>query len=185
MIFAKLYGIREERIMKVTGIVRKLDTLGRIVIPREYRKMHKIKESDPLEIIALENGDIVIRKVDVSAELLNAGKPIVDEVYRTMELGIMLSDGERYIAGAGALRNQLIGTELSRKAKDAIENRKCYSGKSAGVDLAGAEYVSICPVFGEDVFGAVILFTDAVPASVDGRILQLMGKILGNCVQRF
>ncbi|MCL2798358.1 MAG: AbrB/MazE/SpoVT family DNA-binding domain-containing protein, partial [Firmicutes bacterium] len=47
--------------MKVTGIIRKLDMLGRIVIPREYRKMLKIREADPLEIIAMDNGDILVR----------------------------------------------------------------------------------------------------------------------------
>lgn len=171
--------------MKFTGIVRKLDMLGRIVIPREYRKMHKIKESDPLEIIAMDNGDILIRKIDVSAELLSAGLPIVSEVYLTLGIDVMLADGEKYLAGAGSLKNRLTGTILSGAAQRLIENRKCYSGKAAEIGLDGAEYVSLCPVFGENVFGAMMLFSEKPVEPADGRVLQLTGKILGNTMQRF
>ena len=171
--------------MKFTGIVRKLDMLGRIVIPREYRKMHKIKATDPLEIIAMENGDILIRKVDLSAELTDAGAPILEEVYNTLGRGVMLADGEKYLAGAGAVKNRLIGSALSRQAQSLIEERKCYNGAASGVGLEGAEHVSLCPIFGEDVFGALVLFSDQPVEAWDGRVLQLAGRILGNSMQRF
>ena len=171
--------------MKFTGIVRKLDMLGRIVIPREYRKLHKIKESDPLEIIATDGGDIVIRKIDISAELANAGRPIVEEVHRTLDLGVMLSDTEKYLTGAGSVKNRLTGASLSSTAQGLIEKRKCYSGKASEIGLDGAEYVSVCPVFNENIFGALMLFSENPIESCDGRVLALTGKILGNSMQRF
>ena len=171
--------------MKFQGIVRKLDMLGRIVIPREYRKMHKIKESDPLEIIAMENGDILIRKVDLSAELVGNGAPIAQEIHQILGLDVMLSDIEKYLTGAGNIKNQLIGTILSSKMQGLIENRKCFSGKSAEIGIDGAEYVSVCPVFGTDVFGALMLFSHQPIEAGDERMLQLSARVLGNLMQRF
>ena len=60
-------------IMEQMGIVRRLDALGRVVIPREFRKLNRIEVGDPLEIRALANGDILVRKVDLSAQLRSIG----------------------------------------------------------------------------------------------------------------
>ena len=171
--------------MKATGIIRKLDMLGRIVIPREYRKMLKIKESDPLEIIAMENGDIVVRKVDISAELVSSGQSMVDELHEMVGVDVMLTDGDKYLTGAGMLSGQLTGTILSSKAQGLIEHRKSFCGKSGDVSLDGADYVWICPVCGVDVFGSLILFSDSPIDPADGRLLQLAAKILGSNMQRF
>ncbi|MDE6399224.1 MAG: AbrB/MazE/SpoVT family DNA-binding domain-containing protein, partial [Clostridiales bacterium] len=59
--------------MEETGIIRRLDALGRIVIPREFRKLHRIEVGDPLEMRANASGEITIRKVDVSAQLKSVG----------------------------------------------------------------------------------------------------------------
>jgi AbrB family transcriptional regulator (stage V sporulation protein T) len=171
--------------MKHTGIVRKLDTLGRIVIPREYRKMHKIKESDPLEIIALENGDIVIRKVDISAELVNAGKSIADELSQTLGHAVMLSDTEKFLSAAGTGKAVPVGRELSEKVNEMIEERKCYSGKASEIGLEGAEYVAVCPVAGEDLFGAMYVFSDTELDANAVGVLKMTARILGSLLQRF
>jgi len=60
--------------MKYTGVIRRVDDLGRLVIPKEFRKMQKIKAGDPLEICLIEDGDMIVRRVDLSAKLINAGK---------------------------------------------------------------------------------------------------------------
>lgn len=180
-----VYPRRKKPPMKVTGIIRKLDMLGRIVIPREYRKMLKIKEADPLEIIAMDNGDILVRKVDIAAELVGSGQSIVDEVHQMLGIDVMLTDGDKYLAGAGVLKSQLTGTILSSKAQGLIEHRKCFNGRSNEISLDGADYVWLCPVFGSDVFGSLILFADKPIEAADGRVLQLTAKILGNSIQRF
>ena len=81
--------------------------------------------------------------------------------------------------------NEINERILSSKAQSMIENRKCFSGKSAEIGLDGAEYANLCPIFGTDVFGALMLFSDNPIAMGDGRMLQLSGKILGNLMQRF
>ncbi|MCL2797933.1 MAG: hypothetical protein FWD58_07765 [Firmicutes bacterium] len=97
----------------------------------------------------------------------------------------MLTDGDKYLAGAGVLKSQLTGTILSSKAQGLIEHRKCFNGRSNEISLDGADYVWLCPVFGSDVFGSLILFADKPIEAADGRVLQLTAKILGNSIQRF
>ena len=171
--------------MKFTGVVRRLDLLGRVVIPKEYRKMLKIKPGDPLEIIAMENGDILIRKVDISVELAVAGLPVVEEVNSILDLGVMLSDGEKYLAGAGSVKDRLVGTALSPKAKSLVENRKSYAGRAAEIGLKEAEYVLLHPISGETVFGAIVLFSDRPIEKSGSQVLQLAAKVLSNSMQRF
>ncbi|MCL2061615.1 MAG: AbrB/MazE/SpoVT family DNA-binding domain-containing protein [Firmicutes bacterium] len=171
--------------MKLNGIVRKLDMLGRIVIPREYRKMLNIKENDPLEIISTANGDIIIRKVDISSELVNAGRPIADELFVTLNRNIMVCDTAKYLTGAGTLVESLCGTVISSKAQQLIEKRDCFVGKASEIGMDGAPFVAICPVYSENVFGALVLFSDTLPSAHDTAMLQLVGRILGNTLQNF
>ena len=56
--------------MKTNGIIRRIDDLGRIVIPREFRRLHGIDLGDPMEIVATADGEIIVRKADTSEELV-------------------------------------------------------------------------------------------------------------------
>ncbi len=170
--------------MKYTGIVRRLDSLGRIVIPREYRKMHKIKESDPLEIIALENGEILIKKVDLTAQLISAGAPIVDGVFEATGLCAMLSDGEKFLSGAGMQKSMLADTVLPNKVKSLIEDRKSYCGGGSDIGLDGG-FVCVMPVFCQDVFGALYVFSPSAVSKEDERLLKTVAKILGQTMQKY
>ncbi len=170
--------------MKYTGIVRRLDSLGRIVIPREYRKMHKIKESDPLEIIALENGEILIKKVDLTAQLISCGAPMTDSLFEATGLGVMMSDCEKFLSGAGVQKNLFADTVLPNKVKNLIEDRKsfCGAGKDTGLE---SEFVCVAPVFCQDAFGALYLFSASSISGEDERLIKTVAKILGSVMQKY
>lgn len=170
--------------MKYTGIVRRLDSLGRIVIPREYRKMHKIKESDPLEIIALENGEILIKKVDLTSQLITCGAPMTDSLFEATGLCVMLSDCERFLSGAGMQKNMFADVVLPNKAKNMISDRKSFrgEGKDAGLDC---EYCCFAPAFCQDVFGALYIFSPSPVTDGDERLLKTVAKILGSAMQKY
>ena len=170
--------------MKYTGIVRRLDSLGRIVIPREYRKMHKLKESDPLEIIALENGEILIKKVDLTAQLISCGAPMTDSLFEATGLCVMLSDCEKFLSGAGVQKSMLADTVLPNKVKGLIEDRKnfCGEGKEIGLDC---EYVCFSPVFCQDAFGALFVFSASPVSKEDERLVKTVAKILGTTMQKY
>ena len=170
--------------MKYTGIVRRLDSLGRIVIPREYRKMHKIKESDPLEIIALENGEILIKKVDVTAQLISNGVGVLDSLFEATGGCVMLSNTEKLLIGVGAKKGALADTVLPAKVKNLIEDRKsfCGAGKDIGLEC---EFAAVSTVFCQDVFGALYMFSATPISESDERLVKTAAKILGGVMQKY
>lgn len=171
--------------MKYTGIVRRLDSLGRIVIPREYRKMHKIKESDPLEIIAMDNGEILIKKVDLSAELLSAGTLVIDALSEATNLTVLLSDNEKilYVAGNNP-KNTYAENPLSQKAMSLLSSRKNYSGNAVELSL-GEAFVCVYPVFKEDIFGGIFVLSNSAVSQDDEKIVGVLAKVLGNIMQKY
>lgn len=66
--------------MRATGIVRRIDDLGRIAIPKEIRRAMKIKEGDPLEIFIDEDGGIVLKKYDIYADLYDVLEEAIEDI---------------------------------------------------------------------------------------------------------
>ncbi len=170
--------------MKYTGIVRRLDSLGRIVIPREYRKMHKIKESDPLEIIAMDNGEIIIKKVDLSAELIGESVSVIDALHETLSFSVMVSDNEKFLLGVGNMKGALSEKPIGSKLSNLIASRKSFNGACADMGIEGG-YVCACPVFKEDVFGALYIFSDYQISASDETLLKTLSKVLGANMQKY
>lgn len=110
--------------MKATGIVRHIDELGRIVIPKEIRRTMRIRESDPLEIFTDNEGSIIFRKYSPVADLKDVAAGLVQSISTVTGLSSFVSDCERVIADAGALRRQLHDKPLSKDLIDCIQRNK-------------------------------------------------------------
>ena len=102
--------------MKATGIIRRIDDLGRIVIPKEIRKTMHIRESDPLEIFTERDGDI--------GELGNSAKLYAESIAAQIPHTICICDQDCVIAAAGPNAKKLIGKLLDEKAEEALIDRK-------------------------------------------------------------
>ena len=170
---------------KHTGIIRRLDKLGRVVIPREFRKLHKIKVTDPLEINCHDNGDIVVRKFDISSELVTAGQPVADELFNTLNHTVLLCAPTKIVHISGSSRVVPVGTRLEAKTTTMIDERKCFTGKAKDIGIDVAEYATMCTIFCEDVFGAFILVSDSPIQELESKTLQMAARILGNSMQKF
>jgi len=170
---------------KHTGIIRRLDKLGRVVIPREFRKLHKIKFTDPLEIICHDNGDIIVRKFDLTSQLVTTGQPVADELFNTLNHTILLCDANKVVYASGSTKVVPVGTKLDLKTQSMIQERKCFSGKAGELGIDGAEYATLCTIFGEDVFGGFIIVSDNPTTDWDAKTLQMAARILGNTMQKF
>ena len=70
--------------MRATGIVRRIDELGRVVIPKEIRRTLRIREGDPLEIYTDHDGEVVLKKYSPIGEIANIAKDYTDSLYRTL-----------------------------------------------------------------------------------------------------
>lgn len=169
--------------MKTTGIVRRLDELGRIVIPREYRRLYSINIGDPLEIVAMENGDIVISKISTESDLVALGKSASESLAAEFGLTAVVSNLKEFTAGAGGGKGAVIGKELTPELIKQIKDRK--SGINSGLSY-GFSYMAYAPIYGtSDVFGGIFLFGGVQPDESKLASLKIAGKLIGDSLQKF
>lgn len=111
--------------MKATGIVRRIDDLGRIVIPKEIRRTLHIRETDPLEIFTDTEGQIVLKKYSPMGEMKTFAEQYVDSLSRVSGYAAMITDRDRIIAVAGGFREYL-DQEISRQLQQLMECREVF-----------------------------------------------------------
>lgn len=109
--------------MKATGITRKIDELGRIVIPKEIRRTLRIREGTPLEIFTEKNGEIVLRKYSPMGELVAFAQQYADSLAQTTSMMVCITDLEQVIAAAGGAKKDYLGKPISEKLEQMIEDR--------------------------------------------------------------
>lgn len=109
--------------MKATGIVRRIDDLGRIVVPKEIRRTLRIREGDPLEIFTNREGEIMLRKYSPVGELGAFARTYAQALAQTTEALVCITDREYVIAAAGAGKKEVEGEPLNEEIEEMIEKR--------------------------------------------------------------
>ena len=169
--------------MEETGIIRRMDALGRIVIPREFRKLNRIEIGDPLEMRAMANGEIVIRKVDLSAHLKSLGMLAADTLGQYLDKPVGVCSTEEWLFGAKTEQTQ----ELSASVAAAVQSEggAVLTCGEAGIPCRAA-LAAVYPVVGETgVFGALVLFTDTQPTDTERALMETVAKLTGKRMQKF
>ena len=135
--------------MKATGIVRRIDDLGRIVIPKEIRRTLRIRESDPLEIFTDREGEIILKKYSPIGEMSTFAKQYAESLAQVSGQMTLIADRDQFIAAAGGCK-ALLGKSISKALEEAIENRdNILAGKSE------RNFIQVA-----DVIGAAILLNN-------------------------
>lgn len=151
--------------MKATGIVRRIDDLGRIVIPKEIRRTLRIREADPLEIFTDREGEIILKKYSPIGEMGTFAKQYAESLAQVSGYAALIADRDQFIAAAGGARS-MTGKAISKELEKKIENRESVmAGKGESgfiaVSADGTEdfgQEAIQPIICEgDVIGAVLL----------------------------
>lgn len=163
--------------MKATGIVRRIDDLGRIVIPKEIRRTLRIRESDPLEIFTDREGEIILKKYSPIGEMSTFAKQYAESLAQVSGHTAIIADRDQFIAVAGGFKN-LLGKGLSQELEEKINNRETLTaskGERGFISISeeiDGEYAheAISPIICEgDVIGAVML--------IEGEEKNKMGEV--------
>ncbi len=176
--------------MKATGIVRKIDDLGRVVIPKEIRKNLRIREGDPLEIYIEKNGEIILKKYAAMTDLLDVATHYAETLNKTSEFVACICDTETILAVSGGSKNEYLAKEISEHIVGVMEERAIWSTlndepKPIVLGESQKKYVAqiIVPIICEgDAVGAVILFTtDKLKkiTNVEYKLAQSAATFLG------
>lgn len=88
--------------MKATGIVRRIDDLGRVVIPKEIRRTLRIREGDPLEIFTDREGEIILKKYSPIGELGTLAKIYAESLSQTLGCTVCITDTDQVVAASGS-----------------------------------------------------------------------------------
>lgn len=154
--------------MKATGIVRRIDDLGRVVIPKEIRRTLRIREGDPLEIFVDREGEVILKKYSPIGELGDFAKEYADSLYESTGHIACIGDRDVIIAVAGASKKEYLNKSLGPAAEQAMEDRKMFSSSgeilvlkdTEGDDRGKVASLVIAPIIAEgDPIGVVILMS--------------------------
>ncbi len=178
--------------MKATGIVRRIDDLGRVVIPKEIRRTMRIREGDPLEIYTDRNGEVIFKKYSPIGELAGFASEYADTLQKTAGMPIFICDRDAIISVSGASKREYIDRKISHSLEEIIDSRSLYV-RGAGRETIpltddGAHYVSCAmPILAEgDIVGCIMsgwqydtATSDKISDTIESKLIQTAGIFLG------
>ena len=175
--------------MKATGIVRRIDDLGRVVIPKEIRRTLHIREGDPLEIFTEQDGAVVFKKYSPMGELSEFAGRICESVYKTTGNPTAVCDRDTVIAFSGSGKRDALDRHISREMEQLMENRRSVvsaPGEAMARLCEGDENTLVAaaaPILAEgDVLGCVVIVGSrgsALPGELELKLVQTVAGFLG------
>ncbi|WP_300386407.1 stage V sporulation protein T [Clostridium sp.] len=154
--------------MKATGIVRRIDDLGRVVIPKEIRRTLRIREGDPLEIFTDREGGVILKKYSPIGELTDFSKEYAESLQQSIGHIVLIADKDAFISVSGSPKKDYVERKVSQELENIMEERKSIliSDETKTIPLHNDEeqgkYTSqvISPIIAEgDTIGAVIILS--------------------------
>ncbi|HCW03345.1 MAG TPA: stage V sporulation protein T [Clostridium sp.] len=156
--------------MKATGIVRRIDDLGRVVIPKEIRRTLRIREGDPLEIFTDREGGVILKKYSPIGELSDFSKEYAESLQQAIGHIVLIADKDAIISVSGAPKKEYLEKRVSDELEKLMEDRKAVILDEAASNLISlykdeeveGKYTAavISPILAEgDAIGAVIILS--------------------------
>lgn len=170
-------------VLKATGIVRRIDELGRVVIPKEIRRTLRIREGDPLEIYTERDGGIILKKYSPIGELSQNATELAQSLHRTFSLPAAICDKDSYVACAGLGKRSLCGKAVSSEIDRAITSRSrilaTEPSETRYALLEEDDPAFVCssliliPIISQgDALGAVLLFSQKPDVPIDAAAIK-------------
>ena len=176
--------------MKATGIVRRIDELGRVVIPKEIRRTLRIREGDPLEIFTDREGQIILKKYSPIGELTEFAQEYCDSLYESTSHTAMIADRDFIIAIAGGSKKEYLDKRISSDLEKITESRTNYytsvegnkplkiTNEDGNVENYTAQVIAPIIMQGDPI-GSVILISKEPNASMGKLEIKLTETAAG------
>jgi len=180
--------------MKATGIVRRIDDLGRVVIPKEIRRTLRIRESDSLEIFTDREGEIILKKYSLIGELGVFAKEYAEALAQTLGCLVCIADTDQIVAAAGLTSKDYYGKRISKGLEDLITQRgsRCITSGSFikiteddTVDYTGQVIQSITSA--GDMIGAILILpkdSSVKAGDAEVKLAEVAANFLGRQMEQ-
>ncbi|MGI6279606.1 MAG: stage V sporulation T C-terminal domain-containing protein [Acutalibacteraceae bacterium] len=176
--------------MKATGIVRRIDDLGRVVIPKEIRRTMRIREGDPLEIFT-NSGEVIFKKYSPIGELSVFAGQYAEALAEAATLPVIICDRDHCIAAGGISKKQVIERRITSNLEEIMEQRRAvnFTGNDLRPALEGVDYtirVAVPIINAGDVNGVVVFIgraeeNDATEADI--KLATVAASFLGKQIE--
>lgn len=174
--------------MKATGIVRRIDDLGRVVIPKEIRRTMRIREGDPLEIYTDAEGGVIFKKYSPMGELAEFTAQYAEVLNKAINMPVMIADRDHIIAASGISKKDCLDRRISKEAEALMENRSAFiahsgaSGELQPVEGLDRNACLAFPIIGNgDVTGCVFVLFNTLgdfPTQAEIKLAQVAAQFL-------
>lgn len=176
--------------MRATGIVRRIDELGRVVIPKEIRRTLRIREGDPLEIYTDRDGEVILKKYSPIGEMSSFAKDYTESLFRSLGHIACIVDRDQVVAASGVSKKELWDKPISHDLETAIANRQTVAinrqlgGKIVPVtneeDMSGYTAQVLSPIIADgEAIGAVLLLSKDQSAKMGDTELKVAETAAG------
>ena len=181
--------------MKATGIVRRIDDLGRVVIPKEIRRTLRIREGAPLEIYTGKDGEVIFKKYSPVGELGEFAGDYAETLAKTSGYPICITDMDNVIAVSGIPKRELTDKKISTDIEKIMEEKTSFISRGTekknvhvidGSDKYNAGVV--VPIISEgDTIGSVVVFTNEQQpkmSEIEEKLAQSAANFLGRHMEQ-
>ena len=176
--------------LRATGIVRRIDELGRVVIPKEIRRTLRIREGDPLEIYTDRDGEVILKKYSPIGEMSAFAKDYTESIFRAMGHIACIVDRDQVVAASGVSKKELADKPISHDLETAIANRQTVAINRAGggkivavtneEDITGYTAQVVSPIIADgEAIGAVLLLSKEQGAKMGDAELKVAETAAG------
>ena len=175
--------------MKATGIVRRIDDLGRVVIPKEIRRTMRIREGDPLEIYTDSEGEVIFKKYSPVGELSDFAGQYAEVLFKTAGAPVLVCDRDHVVAVSGLPKKEMLERRISPALEEMIEQRKPFVyERGSNRRFQPVEGVERCAsvqypiVAAGDVCGSIMFLAsddDSGPSEAEEKLIQTAAGFLG------
>ena len=175
--------------MKATGIVRRIDDLGRVVIPKEIRRVMRIREGDPLEIFTEGGGEVIFKKYSPVGELESSAAECAEALSKETALGVIICDRDSCVAASGISKNETLEKRITKGLERVMEDRRSIIPQNPFAPLEGSEVLAVAAspiITAGDVAGCVVLLKSErqqTAGDTDLKLCTLASKFLANKIQ--
>lgn len=173
--------------METTGVVRRIDELGRIVIPKEIRRTLGIKDGASLEIY-VENDMVALKKYSTMNNLVELANIYSETVYNTLKVEMFITDGDNIISCPNIRKKQYLNKQISNFLESCIINRNTIKDEESKINLTNEDTIEcnyiVSPILANgDVIGLIILISDKKLSKIEHNVVEIATQFLGKNVE--
>ena len=178
--------------MRATGIVRRIDDLGRVVIPKEIRRTMRIREGDPLEIYTDSQGEVIFKKYSQASEISLFTSTYSECIYKAVSMPVIVTDRDKVISCAGVSKKETVDRRITPDLENIMEKRTPFISPNGVECIDVIEGISkyaviIFPIISSgDIEGSILLLKEGLsqkPSESAVKLIQVASSFLGKVLE--